>query len=109
AFSNIGWIRYTVLVLLVFFFQARDGIRGFHVTGVQTCALPIWRGGSRTVAGTTVSRPSRLTVRAQPASPVARNTTSVGTPARSRSEERRVGKERRSGRSPYEQHQHSAK
>src|SRR5207302_5748909 len=20
-----------------------DGIRGFHVTGVQTCALPIWR------------------------------------------------------------------
>src|SRR5690606_5318189 len=25
-----------------FFFQAEDGIRGFHVTGVQTCALPIW-------------------------------------------------------------------
>src|SRR6266511_2682780 len=25
----------------VFFFQAVDGIRGFHVTGVQTCALPI--------------------------------------------------------------------
>src|SRR5690606_39913184 len=24
-----------------FFFQAEDGIRGFHVTGVQTCALPI--------------------------------------------------------------------
>src|SRR5690606_41018937 len=23
------------------FFQAEDGIRGFHVTGVQTCALPI--------------------------------------------------------------------
>src|SRR5690606_40087254 len=22
-----------------------DGIRGFHVTGVQTCALPISRGG----------------------------------------------------------------
>src|SRR5690606_40034077 len=22
-------------------FQAEDGIRGFHVTGVQTCALPI--------------------------------------------------------------------
>src|SRR5690606_39649088 len=21
-----------------------DGIRGFHVTGVQTCALPIWAG-----------------------------------------------------------------
>src|SRR5690606_38367734 len=24
-----------------FFFQAEDGIRVFHVTGVQTCALPI--------------------------------------------------------------------
>src|SRR5207302_4291709 len=32
-----------------FFFQAEDGIRDFHVTGVQTCALPIltpeWRPG----------------------------------------------------------------
>src|SRR5690606_40813813 len=27
----------------VFFFQAEDGIRDFHVTGVQTCALPISR------------------------------------------------------------------
>src|SRR5690625_6789873 len=27
----------------MFFFQAEDGIRGGHVTGVQTCALPIWR------------------------------------------------------------------
>src|SRR5690606_40510444 len=26
-----------------FFFQAEDGIRDFHVTGVQTCALPILR------------------------------------------------------------------
>src|SRR5947209_12478215 len=25
-----------------FFFQAEDGIRGIGVTGVQTCALPIW-------------------------------------------------------------------
>src|SRR6266511_838564 len=25
----------------LFFFQAEDGIRCFHVTGVQTCALPI--------------------------------------------------------------------
>src|SRR5690606_40794474 len=25
----------------VFLFQAEDGIRDFHVTGVQTCALPI--------------------------------------------------------------------
>src|SRR5690606_39532622 len=27
--------------LWCFFFQAEDGIRDFHVTGVQTCALPI--------------------------------------------------------------------
>src|SRR5207253_7256785 len=28
------------------FFQAEDGIRGGHVTGVQTCALPISSAGS---------------------------------------------------------------
>src|SRR5690606_40949007 len=27
--------------LVFFFVQAEDGIRDFHVTGVQTCALPI--------------------------------------------------------------------
>src|SRR5256884_3682042 len=26
-----------------FFFQAEDGIRDVAVTGVQTCALPIWK------------------------------------------------------------------
>src|SRR5690606_42087455 len=29
-------------LICVFFFQAEDGIRDFHVTGVQTCALPIY-------------------------------------------------------------------
>src|SRR5260370_2173090 len=28
---------------MFFFFQAEDGIRDSSVTGVQTCALPIWR------------------------------------------------------------------
>src|SRR2546427_12167079 len=28
-----------------FFFQAEDGIRDLTVTGVQTCALPIWAKG----------------------------------------------------------------
>src|SRR6266700_6089253 len=32
---------YNKIVVFVFFFQAEDGIRDFHVTGVQTCALPI--------------------------------------------------------------------
>src|SRR5437667_8100879 len=31
---------------LFFFFQAEDGIRDRDVTGVQTCALPIWEGGN---------------------------------------------------------------
>src|SRR5690606_16522098 len=30
-----------IRVFSFFFFQAEDGIRDFHVTGVQTCALPI--------------------------------------------------------------------
>src|SRR5205085_8618247 len=29
-------------LFVFFFFQAEDGIRDLTVTGVQTCALPIW-------------------------------------------------------------------
>src|SRR5437764_1555746 len=32
----------SVLCFLFFFFQAEDGIRDTSVTGVQTCALPIY-------------------------------------------------------------------
>src|SRR6266446_2616025 len=32
---------------LFFFFQAEDGIRAYKVTGVQTCALPIWSSSPR--------------------------------------------------------------
>src|SRR6266581_1626962 len=32
-----------LLCVRFFFFQAEDGIRDGRVTGVQTCALPIWR------------------------------------------------------------------
>src|SRR5256885_9708712 len=31
-------------VAIFFFFQAEDGIRDYKVTGVQTCALPIYGG-----------------------------------------------------------------
>src|SRR2546429_5365111 len=31
-----------VVEFVFFFFQAEDGIRDVAVTGVQTCALPIW-------------------------------------------------------------------
>src|SRR5216683_5048706 len=34
------------LRLIYFFFQAEDGIRHLIVTGVQTCALPIYAGGN---------------------------------------------------------------
>src|ERR1019366_7501038 len=37
--------------IFFFFFKAEDGIRDWSVTGVQTCALPIWigsRGGKIT-------------------------------------------------------------
>ena len=35
--SSLGY----VVMCVVFFFQAEDGIRDDLVTGVQTCALPI--------------------------------------------------------------------
>src|SRR2546425_12319543 len=57
---------------LFFFFQAEDGIRDKLVTGVQTCALPIWR---------------RRWIRLRPA-----RTRQRRRGQRRRSEERRVGK-----------------
>src|SRR5260221_9893875 len=35
----------TIISNFFFFFQAEDGIRDHCVTGVQTCALPIWTLG----------------------------------------------------------------
>src|SRR5439155_15327380 len=44
--TNIYKIMMKITTQLVcyqnFFFQAEDGIRDGHVTGVQTCALPIY-------------------------------------------------------------------
>src|SRR5690625_2015869 len=36
------------------FFQAEDGIRAGHVTGVQTCALPILNTDNMTISGETI-------------------------------------------------------
>src|SRR6266511_5063598 len=47
--------------MFFFFFQAEDGIRDFHVTGVQTCALPISRyrpQGGAVVPASERGRPS---------------------------------------------------
>src|SRR5215510_10852840 len=78
-------------ILVHFFFQAEDGIRDGHVTGVQTCALPIsacadpHKTQKRQAADTT-QMAARCSVR--DSGPL-------------RSEERRVGKECRSRWSPY--------
>src|SRR5437588_3470739 len=45
-----------------FFFQAEDGIRDHCVTGVQTCALPIWRFPSS----------SHVRLRSRPSTPTRR-------------------------------------
>src|SRR3712207_7814927 len=42
-----------------FFFQAEDGIRDIGVTGVQTCALPIFARPARPPTGCTTSRTFR--------------------------------------------------
>src|SRR5437870_9657050 len=89
-------------VVFFFFFQAEDGIRDGHVTGVQTCALPISRGITFEEAAEIARRPlyfGALMVAAGHADGSvggAANTTAETV--RARSEERRVGKECRSGR-----------
>src|SRR5437660_11997147 len=67
-----------------FFFQAEDGIRDGHVTGVQTCALPI--SSQYAMVDTGLYR-----VALTPA-----GTTGPVIVQATRSEERRVGKECRS-------------
>src|SRR2546429_30464 len=71
-----------------FFFQAEDGIRDVAVTGVQTCALPIFRDELHALAMVFACEIAR------------KNFLEEGLSAL-RSEERRVGKECRSRWSPY--------
>src|SRR6266496_4081814 len=55
-------------IFFFFFFQAEDGIRDLYVTGVQTCALPIWRLGRHPIVGPAgvAVRPDRGAVRGWP-------------------------------------------
>src|ERR1039457_6463351 len=41
----------SLCLLFYFFFQAEDGIRDYKVTGVQTCALPIYGKRGKPEAG----------------------------------------------------------
>src|SRR2546430_10997267 len=78
------------VLFFFFFFQAEDGIRDLTVTGVQTCALPI----SAVDAAADAEIVGRDDEELRRCGHSARG-------GRSRSEERRVGKECRSRWSPY--------
>src|SRR2546429_1322443 len=91
-----------------FFFQAEDGIRDVAVTGVQTCALPIYLLRDRdAIFGNDFREQVRdvgiCEVLSRPGSPWQRAYIGrvIGSIRRERSEERRVGKECRSRWSPY--------
>src|SRR5690606_40244542 len=85
-----------------FFFQAEDGIRDFHVTGVQTCALPIYRGSERhALAACDLSR-SRRGADVRRGHRRGRTGRTTVRSVRRRSEERRVGKEWIARASPEE-------
>src|SRR5437762_10823343 len=78
-----------IIFFFFFFFQAEDGIRDTSVTGVQTCALPIYRRS-------TISHPRVLHPRVRKSLIV--SASRIASQNTLRSEERRVGKECRTGR-----------
>src|SRR3712207_7614539 len=92
-----------------FFFQAEDGIRDIGMTGVQTCALPIYEevdllhflmGSLKYPPGALLDRLDCKLENVAAAHPdtLAQR---LLRPGSQRSEERRVGKECRSRWSPY--------
>src|SRR2546422_2952256 len=89
-----------VLTLLVFFFQAEDGIRDVAVTGVQTCALPISMRVGQPLPPP-VPRPTLALDGIVWDGGVSPTALVEGFSGIERSEERRVGKECRSRWSPY--------
>src|SRR3712207_8416752 len=93
------------MLMIWCFFQAEDGIRDIGVTGVQTCALPIWEGAprGRRAGGTIETRGARsrdtIATRRRhtgPAHPGEGERPMTPDQIALRSEERRVGKEGRS-------------
>src|SRR5438874_6013144 len=109
--KTVGRLQAEVTLLCGFFFQAEDGIRDLYVTGVQTCALPIWLHGDCLFELRLRNRTGRQAVgKLGPRHRGIRQPQwRVGQPelahghwplAPARSEERRVGKECRSRRAP---------
>src|SRR5258708_8103241 len=92
AYDMIWWLEFR---RVLFFFQAEDGIRDDLVTGVQTCALPIFHMRSTSaVVMLTLEEVLRMWTEYWHL-PLGLLLLCV------RSEERRVGKECRSRWSPY--------
>src|SRR2546430_13318240 len=102
-------VRYMFSSLIVFFFQAEDGIRDLTVTGVQTCALPI---SYESVQKKARDAPLAIVPYGDTAGPgvhpglplvyaISERNGSMPSLSSARSEERRVGKECRSRWSPY--------
>src|SRR2546430_11278750 len=91
----ISYNEFVFIYLYFFFFQAEDGIRDLTVTGVQTCALPIFHMFNGfiqiifhfTIIGINFTISSKYFIKE--------------IICIIRSEERRVGKECRSRWSPY--------
>src|SRR5687767_12513645 len=86
---------YYIVFFFFFFFQAEDGIRDKLVTGVQTCALPIWKLLAK--GGTIAICPEGVSHDEPGLRPIKTGAARIAL----RSEERRVGKECRSRWSPY--------
>src|SRR2546430_11547414 len=97
-----------MMCLFFFFFQAEDGIRDLTVTGVQTCALPIFDiQDDRSLVDRSLRSWSQRTIWFQKAvfgavwALCVIVSFGVLLNRLERSEERRVGKECRSRWSPY--------
>src|SRR2546425_7164038 len=91
-------------ITMFFFFQAEDGIRDKLVTGVQTCALPIFFDGQFHAAGLDSGQVQDVVDQCEQVLPAGVDVADVAALAivqQARSEERRVGKECRSRWSPY--------
>src|SRR2546430_11306382 len=94
----VNYVSVTDSVMCCFFFQAEDGIRDLTVTGVQTCALPIYNAPIPAMSpapSAAYSTPRRDGISDPRKRKSGFFTVSI------RSEERRVGKECRSRWSPY--------
>src|SRR5699024_11560059 len=95
------------ITFIFFFFQAEDGIRDRNVTGVQTCALPIYKSSSEWTTSIPIPPPpaEAFNINGYPIALAKDTASSFVLISRSvpgmtgilfRSEERRVGKECRS-------------